>query len=422
MNIAILALGALIFLAHLFGIVFQRTRVPDVLLLIVLGVLLGPVAGVVRPEAMGQVGQVLSGLALVVILFESGTTTDLGALAGALRPMLRLTLVTFVLTAIIAGTYAAALLGLPPLAAAVLGCIVGGSSSAVVIPLAKGLGLGERTQTVLVLESAVTDVLCIVTVFGVVDAAGRGSLDPFRMLGAILASMLFAALLGVAGGVAWMRALPLVRRIPNTIAASVAFVLLVYGVTDVLGFSGGIAALAFGVTLTNHERFHLVESLVRRRGAAVPATLQPVERQVFAEAVFLLKTLFFVYLGVSFRFGNVQVLVGGLVVTLAIYLGRLTVTQQLLDRGTPVRDAVMVSVMVPKGLAAAVLASIPLQAGIAGGELVRDVTYAIVFYSILATAVLAWASEREPLRGLYQRVFRRFGAPSPTPATPVPAG
>ena len=64
MNIAILALGALIFLAHLFGIVFQRTRVPDVLLLIVLGVLLGPVAGVVRPEAMGQVGQVLSGLAL----------------------------------------------------------------------------------------------------------------------------------------------------------------------------------------------------------------------------------------------------------------------------------------------------------------------------------------------------------------------
>ena len=44
--------------------------------------------------------------------------------------------------------------------------------------------------------------------------------------------------------------------------------------------------------------------------------------------------------------------------------------------------------MVPKGLAAAVLAGIPMQQGVVGGELVRDLTYAVVLISIVTASVL----------------------------------
>ena len=50
--------------------------------------------------------------------------------------------------------------------------------------------------------------------------------------------------------------------------------------------------------------------------------------------------------------------------------------------------------MVPKGLAAAVLASLPYQQGIEGGELIRDITYAVILFSIVFTSVLVPVLEK----------------------------
>jgi hypothetical protein len=215
-----------------------------------------------------------------------------------------------------------------------------------------------------------------------------------------------------------MRVLPLVRRIPDTIFATVAFVFIVYGMTQLLGFSGGIAALAFGVTLTNHERFDWIERLAHRTGAPALATLRPVEQRFFGEIVFLLKTLFFLYLGTSIRFADPRALLIALLVVALVYLARLIVTRFVGDRQMTVREAAITSVMVPKGLAAAVLATVPLQAGVPGGEVIRDVTFAVVVFSITATAVLGWAAERGPLAAAYGRMFTRFvSAALPAPAT-----
>jgi NhaP-type Na+/H+ or K+/H+ antiporter len=417
----LLGLGLLIFLAHLFGIVFQRTRIPDVLLLTGVGLLLGPVFGVVDQADLGRVGLALSGVALVTLLFEGGTTLDLSVLARALRPTMRLTLWTFGVTAVLAGATGWLLLDLPPASAAMLGCILGGTSSAVVIPLARGLDLGEQTATVLILESALTDVLCIVTTFALLQAVQQGVVAPFKMVGTVLSSMLFATLLGVMGGVAWMRVLPLVRRVPNTIFATVAFVFLVYGVTELLGFSGGIAALAFGVTIANPERFWWIEHLSRREGGARLATLTAVDRQFFAEIVFLLKTFFFVYLGQQIRFGEPLVLAAAALITMLVFLCRVVLTVRCADRDISRWDATVTSLMVPKGLAAAVLAALPLSLGIEGGAAIRDVAYAVVLFSIALTALLGWAAERAPLRRFYDAVFGRFGAGARAPAPSSPA-
>ena len=73
----LLGIGLLVFLAHFFAALFARTRVPDVLLLMVLGIVLGPVTHLLAPDDFGKVGPVLSNLACLVILFESGLTLDL---------------------------------------------------------------------------------------------------------------------------------------------------------------------------------------------------------------------------------------------------------------------------------------------------------------------------------------------------------
>ncbi len=65
----IAVVGGLIFLAHLFLHIFNRTRVPDVLLLIVVGIILGPASNLVPIESFGLVGPILVTVTLVVILF-----------------------------------------------------------------------------------------------------------------------------------------------------------------------------------------------------------------------------------------------------------------------------------------------------------------------------------------------------------------
>ena len=47
--------------------------------------------------------------------------------------------------------------------------------------------------------------------------------------------------------------------------------------------------------------------------------------------------------------------------------------------------------LVPKGLAAAVLASIPLQYGVANADIVQDIANIVVFFSILIAAGLVSA-------------------------------
>lgn len=55
--------------------------------------------------------------------------------------------------------------------------------------------------------------------------------------------------------------------------------------------------------------------------------------------------------------------------------------------------------MVPKGLAAAVLASLPAQAGLPGGELIQNITYSTVLISIVLNSILIMLNNRVPLMG-----------------------
>ena len=93
-----LLLGSIVFLAYLFRAVFDRTRVPDVLLLMGLGLLLGPAMGWVQADDFGKVGPVLATLALIVILLESGTSLHLNMLQRSLQSTLVLTLLSFFVT------------------------------------------------------------------------------------------------------------------------------------------------------------------------------------------------------------------------------------------------------------------------------------------------------------------------------------
>lgn len=405
MSTTILVIGLMVFFAHFLSLQFRKTNIPDVLVLMLVGIAIGPILGIVTPEDFGKIGSLIATIALVVILFEGGTSLNINVLGKSLGTTGLLTIICFLLTAIIIALIGMLAFGLLLFPAVLLGIILGGTSSAVVIPMVNALGLPDKPATVLVLESALTDVLCIVGVFAMLQIHTQGGIEPGKLVGSVLAALIFAVVIGVLGGIGWLLVLGKVRDFPNTISSTLAYVFIVYGLTEMLGYSGAIAALALGITLTNFEKFGLYRiSNIDR--SLVP--LNEMDLTFYREAVFLLKTYFFVYLGISIHFGNAFLAIAAFAMVVLVYVMRLALTRRVLfDPSYSLRDTAITSMMAPKGLAAAVLAALPLQYGVAGGEIIRDVTYMVVLISITFTALLVMSYPNRFTQRFYARTLSK---------------
>jgi len=147
--VAMVSVGLLVFLAHLFYAIFQRFRMPDTVWLIGIGILLGPVFQVLKPTDFGVVGAVFTTIALVVILFEAGLDLSFKSLRESLASTMRITLGCYVLTtaAITAAVYS--LGDFPLITALFIGAVIAGPSPPVIIPMVKSLNPVSYTHLTL---------------------------------------------------------------------------------------------------------------------------------------------------------------------------------------------------------------------------------------------------------------------------------
>lgn len=395
MGTTFIFLGALIFCAHLFAAFFRRSRVPDVLFLVLIGILLGPVLGWVTPDMLGGVGSLFASITLVFILIDSGIDMSISNLKRYWVGIVQVTFYSFCLSMVVAMTVVHYMVGLEWMPSLLLGSMVAGTGSSIVIPIIKQMKISSQTQVVLTLESAISGVLCIVVALALMEGFKMGTVNVVQIVGNVLASFIIAVIIGCFGGLVWSALLRRVRQLQNSMFLTPAFVFVIYGVTEALGFSGAIAALAFGIVLGN--ALYLEHSLIRRivrRPLPRMQSLTDNEKSFFKEMVFILKTFFFVYIGISIPFTDPEALLWGAVVAGALFMGRFLLVF-LVGRHNTRTDRLIVSIMIPKGLVSAVLASMPVEINRAAGtiiiphaERIECMVYSIIFSSIVFCSVL----------------------------------
>jgi len=399
----IVFVGILIFLAHFFTAIFSRTRVPDVLWLIIIGICIGPILGLVSAAEFGTAGVILTTVTLIIILFENGTALELVTLRSAVGGAIALATTSFFLSMLAVAGFAFWLTDLELIPAFILGAIVASISEAIVIPLVKQLRMRKESQTILSIESSVNDVLSIVITIALIEAYKLGEFQFASVTGNLIASFLVAIVFGVVGAFIWSRFLNRIHAIKNAMFTTAAFVFVIFGLVEILGFNGVIAALAFGITIGNVEsiRFYVF----RKPQTNEPIGLSQTERAFFSEVAFLLKTFFFVYLGISLELISGWLIQLAVILTVLVFILRIPAVKVTVNKSIPVKDASIMAIMVPKGLAAAVLASIPLQQGITGGALIQNVTYGVVLLSIVMTSLLLLLQEKTGLSYGYSWIF-----------------
>jgi NhaP-type Na+/H+ or K+/H+ antiporter len=283
-----------------------------------------------------------------------------------------------------------------------LGAALGGSSSAVAIPLVKQISIGEKSRTILILESAFSAILCIVVALAIFESYKYGEFRIGIIFGQVFSSFLLASLIGLLGSIFWSMVLDKVRTINNSIFTTPSFVFIVYGINELLGYSGIISALAFGIGLANMDLIH--NRWLKKFSDKRPTLLNPTEKTLFSELVFLMKTFFFVYVGISIKFDSLISLLIGLGISVILIILRIPIVRISLPsdiNNINNKDRAFLSMMIPRGLAAAVLATMISQSGLAGSERVGNIVFSVIFFTIIFTSVLVPLLEKS-------KGFRRF--------------
>jgi cell volume regulation protein A len=378
--LTVLFVGGALLVGYAAHVAFRRLGVSDVLFLLLAGLLVGPVLGLVSPSVIAPAIPVLSPIALVIVLFEGGLELkwlDLRAHAGR---ALSMGVTTWALTALAVAVAAHVAFGYGAVLAALFGLCVAATGMLVVIPLLAHLDVAPDARVLLTVETSLGDLLSVVAVTTLSGVLVLGS-SPWS--GAVLLGDKFVigASVGLLAGIVWGRSLHKLPVETHGYPLTLGAVLLAYGATEMLGGSGYICALLFGLFLGN------AASLVRLGGLRDLRPLPPSMRTHQGEIIFLLRSVYFVFLGLTVPRSVLTpaFLAAGLLLLLAIVAARVVGVALTTRRGFAGSRGVLVSMM-PRGLATAVIAGIPAAMGVpgAGGFLAQ--TFLVIVLCDLATS------------------------------------
>lgn len=411
LNLPFLLAGIIIFIGFFGTLFFQKTRIPDVLFLIIIGVLLGPIAGWIKAVDLENITPYFGRLALIIILFEGGLHLRFDSLIKNLVGGVGLCVGVFAVTVVGIWAVGEYVLGMTTLNALMLGCILGATSSAIVIPLANTMTIREETRSILNLEAILADIIMVIGVIILIEITLMGEVKPTAILNAIAGSFSIALVAGIVVGLIWIKALASVKVTPLSYMTTLAMVLIIYGVVEMCKGSGAVAAFTFGLVLRNGTRF------LRVFDDTKTFTLDTKIEQFHGEFTFFVRTYFFVYLGLLFTpqvFEPAIIKAVGLVccvfiMTRYIYLWFFSAVHK------PIKaERFTFFVMLPRGLATAVVASLPAAAHIAGTE--NFMTYAMlaILLSNIFMVVGIFITERQALHNGNQKPQSPPPKPSPS--------
>lgn len=310
-----LAIAGVVAVGYAAGRVTAATRFPDVALLLLLGLLVGPVNRVLAPLGWGSqtlaqalapaflrdIAPLVSGLALVVILFEAGLSMEVRLVRKSLGPALRVALPVFLLTVLAIASVGHWVFGMPGLVAAALGLALSNVGQTVSSALLRRMRIDEQTRAVGLVEMALYDIVSVpllVSLFLFVGGESSGAAAWGEGLRGFVRIASLSVVLGAGAGLAWAFALQRLRGHPHSYMLTLASLLSLYALTEALGGAGAVSVLLFGLLVGNRA------SLQRRILGRLPKQVEETKVQAFHEEVtFLIRTLFFLFLGVSFTVG-----------------------------------------------------------------------------------------------------------------------
>ena len=397
-NSALLAISLIAILGFISEILFRRTNIPDVLFLIIFGFLIGPNGfDYTSPGHLSDIAPVFTTFTLLILIFDGAFNINLSSLIREFSSSLLLTVYNFVISTVVVGgvfyyIHRFHLDGTTFMASMVIGFSLAGVSSSFVIPILSQIRVGGKLFSRLALESALTDVFCIVATLSVIEVYTTGIFGIQKTLTYLIELFAIAGFIGVLGGIIWI-----VIRVfeEQNYIITIAYLILVYLATEYFGGNGPIAALFLGLILNNSKQLSSIkEGILSRSVAKKQKAIQgdlgvevtsANEKRYYNLTSFFLKSMFFIYVGILLDITDQTALVIGCILSVLIMVTRLG--SMPLTKGMTKAQRDLVNAVFARGLAAAVLIQAVIQAGMPDAEYMARVVYVVIIGTIVLSSL-----------------------------------
>ena len=378
-HVVLLAAGVTIFLGVAGEAFFKRTGIPDIAFLMILGVIIGPILGIIQVEVVTEIVPYFAALALIIIMFDGGLNLDLRHMVKTAHFAVIIAILGFAVSMVIVSVLAHYGLGWDWLDSILLSSIVGGSSSIIVFSLVRQIRVSEETRSMLSFESALTDILSTIIAFIMFEAILSGYFD-LELLGVTFGrAVVVGLLLGLGVGIPWMFVTSKLANAQHSYMLTLGILFVLFFMARSFGESGALTALVFGLMLGNRYR------LSRYLRFKLPEIRT--DDTMHSQLTFLVRSFFFVFVGLLASFVRIEYFVFGVLAVILIYVGRIFLTKVTLTKRFSLLDKKVTTVMIPRGLAAAVLATFPLTLGLPNAEAYPQIAFFIIMMSVIITTI-----------------------------------
>jgi cell volume regulation protein A len=252
-------------------------------------------------------------------------------------------------------------LGFPLLQGLLLGFIIAGTSYEIIIPMVNRLSVSNEAKTFLNLESTLNDSITIIAAIALVQLISLKTFDVIDPFQKIASAFSIAIILGFFAAFLWAKIMNYLRNQPYHYLLTISSAFLLYVIVELLGGNGITSILVFGLALANYNT--ITTALNINSQFKIDYSIEAMQTEVS----FFVRTMFFVYMGIVFDLAafNTQLIIIAFAIFFAIMLARYVSVKLLLAFDKSLKESKpIILAMMPRGLATAVLATLPLAFGL----------------------------------------------------------
>jgi len=377
--------ASIIMLLGFFGVLlFRKTSIPDVIFLIFLGILIGPYAQLINVSDIQPILPYMASLALAVLLFESGMRIDLDKILEKGRTLMTPSILSFALSVIIITFFARYALNFRWAYSLILAAIVGGSGSVTLMTLIRKMPLEEDALLILTIELALTNVLSVIITLSCLEYMGLST--PLSEVIVRLTSKFSTGIVAGFGiGVLWLLVVYFLREEEYFYMFTLSALIGVYSLAEFIGGSGALASLIFGLVLGNDEKISSILGL--KIGVKELRPIKELTRRFHSEITFLVRTFFFVLLGLNYILDDPMEIILGLSITAMLFAVRYVAITATTIHTALTKERKIISCAMGRGLAAAVLGIMPMEYGLKNANIILSIVVSALLLSNIIMAI-----------------------------------
>ena len=252
------SVAVILLLGLLMGSIFSKLKLPNLLGMIIVGIVLSPYALNLIDPSILNISADLRQIALVIILTRAGLSLNIADLKKVGRPAVLMCFVPACAEIIGTVILAPLLLGVTPLKAAIIGSVISAVSPAVIVPrmiklIDEGYGKEHSIPQLLLAGASVDDVFVIVIFTALTSFASTDTVSASRFL-QIPVSILTGVMIGAFTGtvlVTFFKKFHMRDSVKILIILSFSFLLLELQncLEGMIPFSGLLAIMSLGIII-----------------------------------------------------------------------------------------------------------------------------------------------------------------------------